>query len=260
VTGAASAWAAAYPATGHVLLDELADDARVEGDDGHHLSRVRRIRPGEALTAADGAGVWRPYEVVGVEGAGLVLRATAPPVREPELTPRLEVAFALTKGAKPETVVQQLTELGVDRIRPVRARRSVVRWDASRAEAAVERMRRVAREAVLQCRRARLPVVDPPVELAALAGLPGLVLGDPGAVGAPLPEPPGDLTTDPADPTTGAPTWTALVGPEGGFEPDEIARLGVVSRVGVGPHVLRAQTAAVAVAAALAISRRIRHC
>jgi 16S rRNA (uracil1498-N3)-methyltransferase len=248
VDRAPSGWAAAYPATAHVLLDALDDEARVGGEDGHHLSRVRRLRAGETVTAADGRGSWRPYTVAGVDGAVLELVAAGARTREPELTPGLEVAFALTKGAKPETTVAQLTELGVDRIRPVRARRSVVRWDEAREGAALDRLRRVAREAAMQCRRARLPVVEAPAPLGSLAGLPGLVLGDPAASGGRPPEPPPD----------GGP-WVAVVGPEGGLEPDEIAQLGVLCRLGVGPHVLRAETAAVAVATALALLRRIGH-
>ncbi len=244
-----SGWAAAYPATAHVFLDALTDDARVDGDDGRHLARVRRVRVGETVTGADGRGTWRPYVVDAVEPGALVLRATAGARVEPSLVPGLEVAFALTKGAKPETVVQHLTELGVDRIRPVRARRSVVRWDAARAESAVARLRRVAREAAMQCRRARLPEVDVPGELAALSGRPGLVVGDPAGISA----------AEVAVPDGPDGSWLVLVGPEGGLEPDEIIALGPVARVGIGPHVLRAETAAVALAAALAVRRGIAH-
>jgi 16S rRNA (uracil1498-N3)-methyltransferase len=251
VAGAAAGWAAACPATAHVFLDALTDRARVEGDDGHHLARVRRIRTGETITAADGSGAWRPYVVSVVEptprGSALVLLATGGARVEPEWSPGLEVAFALTKGTKPEAVVQQLTELGVDRIRPVRARRSVVRWDAVRADAAVARLRRVAREAAMQCRRARVPVVDPPVDLSDLAGRPGLVLGDPE----------GESPTAVAAPAGNG--WLVVVGPEGGLEADEIEQLGPLERVAVGPHVLRAETAAVAVAAALTVRRQITH-
>jgi 16S rRNA (uracil1498-N3)-methyltransferase len=242
----AALWAAAYPATAHVFLDDLTDDARVDGDDGRHLARVRRVRAGETITAADGRGTWRPYVVDAAEPGALLLRATAAARVEPVLTPGLEVAFALTKGAKPETVVQHLTELGVDRIRPVRARRSVVRWDAARAESAVARLRRVAREAAMQSRRARLPIVEVPGELAALSGRPGLVIGDPAGIPAsevPLP----------------AESWLVVVGPEGGLEPAEITALAPGVLVGIGPHVLRAETAAVALAAALADRRRIAH-
>lgn len=251
MAGAAAGWAAACPATAHVFLEALTDRARVEGDDGHHLARVRRVRAGETVTAADGSGAWRSYVVTGVDtatrGAALELTATGGVRVEPQWSPRLEVAFALTKGAKPETVVQQLTELGVDRIRPVRARRSVVRWDAARADSAVARLRKVAREAAMQCRRARVPVVDAPVDLAELSGRPGLVVGDPAG------ESPIRL------PAPGAAGWLVVVGPEGGLEPGEIEQLGPVERVAVGPHVLRAETAAVAVAAVLTVQRRTTH-
>jgi hypothetical protein len=95
-------------------------------------------------------------------------------------------------------------------------------------------------------------VVEAPAGLESLAGHPGLVLGDPTAATGDRPFEP------PAVPPDGAP-WLAVVGPEGGLEPDEIAQLGVVCRLGVGRHVLRAETAAVAVATALALSRRIGH-
>jgi 16S rRNA (uracil1498-N3)-methyltransferase len=265
VDDAAPAWAAAWPATAHVFLDDLADDARVDGDDGHHLARVRRVRAGETVTGADGRGTWRPYDVRAVTRDELVLGAAGPARLEPAPTPSIEVAFALTKGAKPETVVQQLTELGVDRIRPFWARRSVVRWDAARADAAVARLHRVAREAAMQCRRARLPGVEPPAAFADVAGLasgavdgsgltsrPTLVLGDPGGIGA-------DALARSPEPHSSGQAWLAVVGPEGGLDPDEIAGLGPVVRLAVGHHVLRAETAAVAVAAVLVARRGSAH-
>jgi len=85
------------------------------------------------------------------------------------------VAFAPTKGDRPEWVAQKLTELGVDRIVPLRTSRSVVRWEEDRAAKSVERLRRVVREAASQCRRARLPEVTDVCrldEVAAAAGAP----------------------------------------------------------------------------------------
>ena len=69
------------------------------------------------------------------------------------------MAFAPVKGERPEWVVQKLTELGIDRIVPLRTERSVVRWTGERGQATVERLRRVAREAAAQCRRVWLPEV-----------------------------------------------------------------------------------------------------
>ena len=236
-----TAWAAAVPASAHVFVAELADRLVLGGDDAHHLSRVLRLRPGEVVTAADGAGRWRPYLLC----AGTELEATGTERTEPQLQPRLAVAFALTKGDKPELAVQKLTELGVDRILPVLAERSVARPEPARADAHLKRWRRVAREAARQCRRARLPEIEALAPLPVLAGHPGLVLAERGGAG------PGELSLG------GGGEVLVVIGPEGGLSGDEIDRLAPVSRLGLGPHILRAETAAVAAAAVLSI-RRIR--
>ena len=236
------AWAANHDAVAHVFLDRLDDACVVSGDDGHHLARVRRLHVGEAVTAADADGTWRPYEISAVSGRTLDLVAVGDARAEPRLEPRVAVAFALTKGEKPERVVAQLTEIGVDRILPVVARRSVVRWDDDRRAAAVERFRRVAREAAMQSHRAVLPVIEAVAPLAALAGHPALFVAD--AAGGPPPR---------GVPNGGE--WLVVVGPEGGIEAEEAAALAPVGALAVGPHVLRAETAAVAVAAALALTR-----
>jgi len=223
-----------------VLVATLEDELTVAGPDGHHLQRVRRLRPGEAVTAADGTGAWRPYEMVEAGRGRVVLRAAGPPVLEPVLAPPLRIACALTKGDGPESVVRQATELGVDAVLPVLAARSVARWPEARRAQALARLRRVADEAAAQARRARRLVVEPLQPLADLAGRPGLVLAD-------REGPPAAALSDP-----GADGWLVVVGPEGGLDPAEREALGGPPRLAVGPHVLRAETAGSAVAAALA--------
>jgi 16S rRNA (uracil1498-N3)-methyltransferase len=226
-------------AVAHVFVDALDDEVVVEGTDGHHLQRVRRLASGEIVTAADGTGAWRPYEVAeAAKGAltlrarGLVEHASAPPVG-------VALAVALTKGGL-DDVVAAVTELGVVRVIPVRTARSVVRWDATRAPRAVARLRVVAREAAMQSRRARPPVVDDAIDLAALAASRDLVVADrDGMAAAALPRP-----------ARGS-EWTVLVGPEGGLAPEELAMLSDSARLTLGPHVLRAVTAPVAAVAVL---------
>ncbi|HEX6310096.1 MAG TPA: RsmE family RNA methyltransferase [Acidimicrobiia bacterium] len=242
--GETTGFAAAVGAAAHAFVARLDETLEVAGDDGHHLARVLRLEAGETVTAADGRGHWRPYRVADTAKSQVRLAAAGPPAREPALAPRLVVAFALTKGTKPELVVQKVTELGADAIVPVRARRSIARWAGTRAEAAVSRLRRVAREAAVQARRARLPEVAAPVELGALVGRPGLVV-------AARDGPPAGALAEPA-----GGEWVLVVGPEGGFDPGERAAIGAVDSVGVGPFVLRAETAAVAGVAALAGRRR----
>ena len=251
-------FAAAFPAAAHVLVDVnpgagLPDALRVDGSDGHHLVRVRRLQVSEAVTAADGQGQWRPYQVSSTDNSALTLAATGPARNEPLPAPGLAVAFALTKGVKPETVVRQLTELGVDEILPVVATRSIVRPRSERAGATVERLERVAREAVMQSRRARLPRIAAVGPLAALAGRPGLVIAERGD----------RPSTDSTDPGPGG--WLLVVGPEGGLSSEDLRllegsvldgdRAAPLPRLAVGPHVLRAETAAVAAAAVLSARR-----
>jgi 16S rRNA (uracil1498-N3)-methyltransferase len=231
-------WAAASGAAAHVFVESLADELVVDGRDGHHLQRVRRLRTGEAVTAADGTGRWRLYVVTDGADGRLQLDASASPRTEPERRPRVSVAVALTKGGGLDDVVASLTELGVHRIEPVRAARSVVRWDAERASAAMARLRGIAREAAMQCRRARVPEIAGVADLTTLAGRAGLVVAARDGVG------PADL----APPAGGE--WLVVVGPEGGFTTDEVAALDA-PRVNVGHFVLRAQTAPLAVVAAL---------
>jgi 16S rRNA (uracil1498-N3)-methyltransferase len=241
-------WPADVPASAHLFVEsagELTDAVDVAGEDGHHLARVLRLRVGETVTVADGSGWWRPYRIGGV-GVVVRLDATAGPEREPALSPGLAVAFALTKGDKPELVVQKLTELGVDRILPVVADRSVARLDGARAWTAVERWRRIAREAARQCRRARLPVVEELRPLLDLRGHPAVVVAERGGgPAAALASPPGGEIL-------------AVVGPEGGLTGAEVEALAPWARLGLGPHVLRAETAALALATVLGPGRATR--
>src|SRR3954447_5774296 len=107
--------AAQFAATAHVFSERLDDHVTVDGDDGHHLQRARRVRVGEHVTVADGYGRWRAYAGARRAGGAGELEAGPLLAHEPPLTPGLTVACALTKGQKPELAVQKLTELGVDR-------------------------------------------------------------------------------------------------------------------------------------------------
>ncbi|MDQ2677526.1 MAG: 16S rRNA (uracil(1498)-N(3))-methyltransferase [Actinomycetota bacterium] len=211
-----------------VFVDSLETPVLAEADH-HHLARVLRLRPGVELCATDGAGGWRRATFDGT--ARLVPLGDVGV--EPRPSPPLTVAFALVKGEKPELVVQKLTELGVDRIVPVDARHSVVRWDEERARKHLERLRRVAREACSQCRRLWVPEVDEVRSVAALRAE-GAVLAHVG--GRPLRR--GDTVI--------------AVGPEGGWSDDELDGADTVT---LGAHVLRAETAAITAGALSAALR-----
>lgn len=212
-----------------MLVADPADPV-LDAAQAHHLGRVLRLAPGEVVVASDGCGRWARCRYVG----GGSLEPEEPVETEPALLPQLTVAFTPVKGERPEPTVQRLTELGIDRIVLLMTARSVVRWDPGRAEAVLERARRVAAEAAAQARRVWLPEVSGVVGLEAL-DRPGMALAEPGA--APL-----------ADGVTGL-----AVGPEGGWSPDELAQ--GWPTVGLAAHVLRAETAALAAGALLGARR-----
>jgi len=207
-------------AVAHVFVADL-DALAVDDADRHHLSHVLRLRPGEEVTASDGRGRWRRCRFV----TGGVLEPDGAVICEDPLSPPVAIGFVVTKGSRPEWVVQKLTEVGVDRIVPLSSSRSVVRWDTPRAERNVERLRLVARQAAMQSRRNRLPEVSNLLPFAEVA-----------VGGAALAEVGGDA------PSLERPF--VLVGPEGGWDRTELAC--GLPRVGLGPNVLRAETAGLA--------------
>lgn len=217
-------------ARAHVFVDDLAAP-RLAADDERHLHRSLRLPPGSEVTVGDGAGRWRPCRLTG----GAELDDVGDVVGDPAPAPAVTVAFALVKGERPELVVQKLTELGVDRIVPFHAERSVVRWEPAKAERQRERLQTIARMASMQCRRTHVPAVAPVGDFAVAAALPGASMAD----GAGRPP---SLSVR-----------TVLVGPEGGWSPSE--RGFGLPLVRLGAHTLRSETAAITAGALLVAIR-----
>lgn len=206
-------------------------DILLDGDQEHHARDVLRLRPGDAVRLADGAG--RAAEAV-VASAGPPLRLRCEEVDEgpPSACHRLlHVAVAPPKGDRWGDLVRALTELGVGAILPlVCARGERVPADPGRA-------RRIAAEAIKQCRRLWLPQVGPPVGIAEVAASGRRIILAHRTGGPPAPNPP-------------APT-TLVVGPEGGLDDGEVAALVAAGAVPtrLAGHILRIETAALAAAA-----------
>jgi 16S rRNA (uracil1498-N3)-methyltransferase len=195
---------------------------RLDEADRQHLERSLRLAPGDRLTISDGHGRWCPARLTadGVAPDGDVVEVV-------RLSPPLVVAFAPVKGDRPEWAVQKLTEAGVDRILVFAAARSVVRWEGPRAARQRQRLAKVAREAAMQCRRSWLPEIGMLGGFAEAAALSGAVLAQRGGA-------PPDVHQH----------HTVLVGPEGGWAPEELAH--GLPTVAFGVQQLRAETAAVA--------------
>ncbi len=206
-----------------MLVDDVEVPALSEAE-SHHVFRVLRVRDGEAVTVTDGAGRWRTCAATG--GA---LAPTGEVHCEKRRATLLSVAFAIPKQDRPEWIVQKLTELGIDRIMPIHAERSIVRWSDDRARKHVDKLRRVATEALQQSRGVWLPEVTQPVD--AIAVLPTAAAAEPGA-----------RPIGPAD-------TTVAIGPEGGWSPSELRA--AAATVSMGSTVLRVETAAIVAGARL---------
>jgi 16S rRNA (uracil1498-N3)-methyltransferase len=230
--------------------DRLAlDEIRLDGAEGRHAARVRRIHVGERVDVADGFGSVAECVVVAVGRDALDLRVssrrTAPPPQ-----PRLTVVQAVPKGERAELAVSAMTEVGVDAIVAWSAARCVVSWDGERAGKGVARWRTAAREAAKQARRTWLPEVYAADDTHAVAGL---------LVGAALGVVLHEEAARPLSALTAVPDSgdvVVVVGPEGGLTREELAAFAAVGADAyrLGPTVLRSSTAGV-VASALLLAR-----
>ena len=216
--------------------------SRLTAAQSRYLTAVLRLRPGDALEVFDGQGGRYPARLE----TGETLHVSERLVQDTRALD-LVLAQGLAKGEKMDFIVQKATELGVSRIVPLVSERSVVKLSAERGASRVERFRRIAQESARQCGRADVPVVDEPQELErALQDLDRLCL---------LLDPAEELRLSAA--ARGVQRVLVAIGPEGGFSPQELElaqRLGAVP-VGLGPLVLRTETAGLA---ALAVLQHLR--
>lgn len=206
---------------------------RLEGKAAHYLTNVLRLGMGAELLLFDGtSGEWRA--AIANQAKKALDLTIVEQTRQPETLPEVTLAFAPIKRAPLEWLVEKATELGAARLQPVVTRRTVVE------RMNPERLRLIAIEAAEQCGRTRLPVLAEPLPLATFLQQPnGHLLFADETGGAPLATTAAALGSGPA---------TLLIGPEGGFMPEEREAILAAGAHGVslGPRILRAETAALA--------------
>lgn len=211
------------------------------GPDAHHLGRVLRAGPGSRVTLFNGDGSESAAVVTAVGKRFVELDVTAVERPARELTRRIVAAAAVPKGDRGDFLLEKLVELGVAEFVPLATARGVVKPGDGR----VDKWRRAVVEASKQCGRNVLMAVTPVTDWTAFLAR-------------------ADIPAERRVAHFGGADWAGVetdvafaVGPEGGFTGDEIGR--AVERgwkvCGLGPRVLRVETAAVALAARLSIGQ-----
>ena len=227
------------------------DSGRIvlEGERAKYIARVLRMKAGERvwayaedgrevemiLEAASASATSVTATVVGAWGAGCDGAST-----EPRL--KVTVYLAVLKGKAMVWAVQKVTEVGAARIVPMISERVVVRIDAREGKEKAARWQEIAEEAARQCRRTKAPEVEAPVSVGEVAercrkeGGPWLLFDCEAEEMVAVEAVVGD-----------AEKASIIVGPEGDLSPTEKKKLyeAGAKAVGLGPRVMRAETAAV---------------
>jgi len=243
-------------------------------DQSRYLTQVMRLKLGDALLVFNGRdGEWRCV-IAEILKKGVILRA-GEQVRPQAFGPDLELIVAVVKKARVETIVEKAAELGAARVRLAVTQRTNVE------HVRLDRLDAIAIEAAEQTGRLDVPTVDDPQKLATIlddwdpsrrlmfcdetGGQPVMRALDPPPLGevdaersgadgggsVPTPyarQAPSTASRSPS-PNGGGPPWAILIGPEGGFSPEERERLRSLpftTAVSLGPRILRADTAAIA--------------
>jgi 16S rRNA (uracil1498-N3)-methyltransferase len=218
----------------------------LDADQAHYLTRVLRLPRGGRLTCFDGAGSAWLATLTAASGKSATVRFDELLEQRPAPGARLHLVQGILKGAAMDEVIQKATELGATDIWLLEAARSNVALDRDRRGRKLEHWQRIVESAAAQCQQLHLPDLHGPLSLAecldALGAVPVLFL-DPGAQPLPLVPPEGPLAV--------------LVGPEGGWsDPERTLAIGRGAMpCGLGRLVLRAETAPLAILAALRHSR-----
>ncbi|WP_088188534.1 16S rRNA (uracil(1498)-N(3))-methyltransferase [Desulfosporosinus sp. FKA] len=217
----------------------------LRGTERDHLVRVLRLTPGDKVLGYDNSGMEYTGVILKIEDKSVTCRILSTDHPDVEAHTSVFLVAGLSKGEKMEWVIQKGTEIGMDGLFPLRAKRSVMQLEGSKAQERVARWQKIAAEASKQSHRVKEPQIGEVCNWGDLKnklpeGTQWLIPYEE--------EKTRRLTTvlstfDPDLPIA------ILIGPEGGFEAAEVARaseeLGAQS-VSLGPRILRAETAALA--------------
>ena len=209
----------------------------------HRLAKVLRLRPGDEVTLFDGSGAEAVVRIDSLSDSAARGTVIGRAEGLPEPRTRVHLYQAIAKNDRFEWLLEKVTEIGVARIVPLITARAVVR--TAQGAGRVDRWRRIAVEAAEQCGRSAVPVVEEPQHFDdAIRAAPGVILLPYEEATVETPDVARALDAE-IDALFATSEVSVFIGPEGGFEPHEVAcavEFGA-SIVTLGRRVLRNETA-----------------
>lgn len=220
--------------------DLLGENIVVEGEEGHHISRVLRMKPGDAVRLIDGSGTAHSCEIGDIKGDKVVCRIIKTVRFSGEASINLTLAVALSESSKFKTIIEKGTEVGVHKFIPLYSEKSKIDF---RSEAVVKRKlirwQRIATAAAKQSGRSVIPSIDSPQEFISFVNQCDFKI-------CALFHPQSQINlTKWLAKTSAAQEITAIIGPESGLSPKELeaAQTRQIPIVSLGERVLRTETA-----------------
>lgn len=227
----------------------LGSAVQIDAEQTRHIDKVLRLKTGETIRVFDGLDHEYEVRLISKENGSRRGEIIQEIHRHSEAPLYLSLVQGMAKGDKMDSIIQKAVEIGVGDIYPLASQFAVVKVDQDRVGKKVERWQSIAREACKQCRRNRVPVVHAPqtfqqiMEL--VQGLPVILLYEnEDQTGLKK------ILRDQREALLTAPRVFLMIGPEGGFSPEEVAaaRAQGVLTAGIGPRILRTETAGIAAA------------
>lgn len=221
------------------------DTVILEGEEARHIAKSLRMRVGDMLTVTDGGGKDYGCQIQAIDRDTVTLAVCYQQACNSEPTCAVTIYQGVPKSQKMEDIIQKCVELGVTCIVPTLTKRSISRPDPKQAGKKNQRYQKIALEAAQQSGRGIVPQIEQQITLKQA------ISTDKSKKKIVFYEGGGCSLKDIVSPTDTA--VSVYIGPEGGFDPDEVEALASAGAVvaTLGPRILRTQTAPVAALTAI---------
>ena len=225
---------------------DIGSTYHITGEDAAHITKALRMSVGEVITLCDRSGKEHLCKIEKINSDGVTVRISSSEQCSHEPDIEVTLYFSLTKGDKPETVIQKSVELGVHTIVPVMTQRCVSRPDSKSADKKIQRYRKIALQAAMQSHRGIIPMVRELTELKDAASElkqydKAIMFYEGGGESL-------RALIGPEDKRI-----AIFIGPEGGFDEKEVTMLtdSGAALATLGKRILRAETAPIAAISAI---------